>query len=130
MYKPKSLKWAPPISQTTNHHFVYPCLTSTYCQRLTANKPFLFLSSRYSRKTDHTNPYAREEVAWRGSNNRTVAEHGSMIQTVSGNDSPYGGWQEENRRGRENIPMGLISTQPGTTPWQNDLSEWHPQLWL
>ncbi|XP_024914113.1 transmembrane channel-like protein 5 isoform X2 [Cynoglossus semilaevis] len=82
----------------------------------------LEIDRRYSRKTDHTNPYAREEVAWRGSNNRTVAEHGSMIQTVSGNDSPYGGWQEENRRGRENIPMGLISTQPGRTPWQNDLN--------
>ncbi|KAG8015126.1 Transmembrane channel-like protein 5 [Nibea albiflora] len=35
---------------------------------------------------------------------------------------PWGGWQEESWRGRESIPMGLISTRPGSPSWQHDHS--------
>ncbi|XP_029293700.1 transmembrane channel-like protein 5 [Cottoperca gobio] len=69
-----------------------------------------------SKSHPHTNPYARGERA---------DTHYATGQN-SGDDAvgrvPWGGWQEESWRGRESIPMGLISTRPGSPPWQHDLN--------
>ncbi|XP_035516410.1 transmembrane channel-like protein 5 [Morone saxatilis] len=65
-------------------------------------------------KTHHTNPYAREDA------------HYSLTGQTRSDDAsgrvPWGGWQEESWRGRESIPMGLISTRPGSPSWQHDLN--------
>ncbi|XP_034395305.1 transmembrane channel-like protein 5 [Cyclopterus lumpus] len=67
-------------------------------------------------KTPHTNPYARSDRA---------DGHYSTGQT-SGNVAvervPSGRWHEESSRGRESIPMGLISTHSGSPAWQHDLN--------
>ncbi|KAG7214543.1 hypothetical protein INR49_023058, partial [Caranx melampygus] len=72
-------------------------------------------------RTHHTNPYAREDPAQRSSRAQT---HSTVNGQSSGDDGfarvPWGGWQEESWRGRESIPMGLISTRPGSPSWQHD----------
>ncbi|KAI3352842.1 hypothetical protein L3Q82_019414, partial [Scortum barcoo] len=74
-----------------------------------------------SSRTHHANPYAREDRAWQG--DRSGAHYSSTGPT-SGDDAvsrvPWGGWQEESWRGRESIPMGLISTHPESPSWQHD----------
>ncbi|KAG7487022.1 transmembrane channel 5 [Solea senegalensis] len=73
----------------------------------------LEIDKRYPRKNNHTNPYAREAPSWQGSGAET--HNGSVGRTTGGDDSlarmPWGGWEEESQRGRESIPMGLISTR-------------------
>ncbi|TDH15803.1 hypothetical protein EPR50_G00013270 [Perca flavescens] len=71
---------------------------------------------RSSSKTHHTNPYAGDD--------RAVA-HYSTGPTSSDDVAgrvPWGGWQEESWKGRESIPMGLMSTRPGSPSWQHDLN--------
>ncbi|XP_068585181.1 transmembrane channel-like protein 5 [Cebidichthys violaceus] len=58
-------------------------------------------------KSHHANPYARGERA---------DGHYPAGQT----SVPVGGWHEESWRGRESIPMGLISTE--SPSWQHDLN--------
>ncbi|KAK5866465.1 hypothetical protein PBY51_020654 [Eleginops maclovinus] len=75
----------------------------------------LEVDRRSSRKThQHTNPYARSEGA---------DGHYSTGQ-ISSDDAlrrmPWG--QEESWRGRESIPMGLISTRPRSPSWQHDIN--------
>ncbi|XP_071361332.1 transmembrane channel-like protein 5 [Trachinotus anak] len=84
----------------------------------------LEIDRRSSSKTPHTNPnpYAREDPAWRGDRAET---HNTFVGQTSGDDDalarvPWRGWQEESWRGRESIPMGLISTRPGSPSWQHD----------
>ncbi|XP_040892551.1 transmembrane channel-like protein 5 [Toxotes jaculatrix] len=83
----------------------------------------LEIDRRSSSKTHHANPYAREAPAWRGDRAET---HNTSIGQTSGDDAfarvPWGGWQEESWRGRESIPMGLISTRPGSPSWQHDFN--------
>ncbi|KAM3864562.1 transmembrane channel-like protein 5 [Diretmus argenteus] len=74
-------------------------------------------------KPHHSNPYAREDPAWQGE--RVESHHPSMGQT--GNDDaldrvPWRGWQEASWRGRDSIPMGLLSTRPESPAWQHDLN--------
>ncbi|XP_022611491.1 transmembrane channel-like protein 5 isoform X2 [Seriola dumerili] len=80
----------------------------------------LEIDRRSSSKTHHTNPYAGEDPAWRGDRAET---HNTFMGQSSGDDAfarvPRGGWQEESWRGRESIPMGLISTRPGSPSWQH-----------
>ncbi|XP_070778274.1 transmembrane channel-like protein 5 [Enoplosus armatus] len=83
----------------------------------------LEIDRRPSSKTHHTNPYAREDPSWQGEG--ADANYPANGQT-SGDDGvgrvPWGGWQEESWRGRESIPMGLISTRPRSPSWQHDLN--------
>lgn len=92
---------------------------------------FLVLcGSRFSSKTHHTNPYARENLDWQGERADTL--YSSTGQTSSDDAVervPWGGSQEESWRGREGIPMGLISTRPRNPSWQHDLSEWARTEW-
>ncbi|KAA8595221.1 hypothetical protein FQN60_012356 [Etheostoma spectabile] len=62
---------------------------------------------RSSSKTHHANPYAGGD--------RAVAHYstGPASSDHAAGRVPWGGWQEESWRGRESIPMGLISTRPG-----------------
>ncbi|KAL7404148.1 hypothetical protein ABVT39_010516 [Epinephelus coioides] len=75
----------------------------------------LEIDRRSSNRTHHANPYARGE---------RVDVYNSYTGQTSGDDAvggvPWGGWQEESWRGRESIPMGLVSTRPGSPPWQHD----------
>ncbi|XP_073326662.1 transmembrane channel-like protein 5 [Pagrus major] len=71
------------------------------------------------RKTHHTNPYAGEDAAWRGDGADTHPS-GQMGTDDVVERVPWGGWQEESWRGRQSIPMGLISTRPGSPSWQHD----------
>ncbi|KAM9363076.1 transmembrane channel-like protein 5 [Symphorus nematophorus] len=83
----------------------------------------LEVDRRSSSKTHHTNPYAREDPASQGE--RINTRYSSIGQTSRDDDvgrAPWGGWQEESRRGRESIPMGHISTRPGSPSWQHDLN--------
>ncbi|XP_042341575.1 transmembrane channel-like protein 5 [Plectropomus leopardus] len=68
-------------------------------------------------RTQHANPYARGE---------RVDTRYSTPGQIGGDDAvgrvPWGGWREESWRERENIPMGLISTRPGSPSWQHDLN--------
>ncbi|XP_041790087.1 transmembrane channel-like protein 5 [Chelmon rostratus] len=81
----------------------------------------LEIDRRSSAKTHHTNPYAGEDPAWWG-------DRADMHSTgLGGRDDalgrvPWRGWQEESWRGRESIPMGLISTGPESPSWQHDLN--------
>ncbi|XP_045902206.1 transmembrane channel-like protein 5 isoform X2 [Micropterus dolomieu] len=83
----------------------------------------LEIDRRSSSKTHHTNPYPREDLTWR---DEGAAMHYSSTGQTSGDDAvarvPWGGWQEESWRGIESIPMGLISTRPGSPSWQHDLN--------
>ncbi|XP_018520346.1 transmembrane channel-like protein 5 [Lates calcarifer] len=83
----------------------------------------LEIDRRSSSKTHHTNPYAREDPAWRGDK---AEAYNTPVGQTGGDDAlarvPWGGWQEESWRGRESIPMGLISTRPGSPSWQHDLN--------
>ncbi|KAM8773455.1 transmembrane channel-like protein 5 [Acanthopagrus schlegelii] len=78
----------------------------------------LEIDRRFSRKPHHTNPYAGADVAWRGD------EADTHLSGQTGRDDagrvPWGGWQEESWRGRQSIPMGLISTRPGSPSWQHE----------
>ncbi|XP_037620264.1 transmembrane channel-like protein 5 [Sebastes umbrosus] len=72
---------------------------------------------RSSSKNRHSNPYARGE--------RADAHYSSTVQTISDDAVgrvPWRGWQEESWRGRESIPMGLISTRPPSPSWQHDVN--------
>ncbi|XP_034755309.1 transmembrane channel-like protein 5 isoform X1 [Etheostoma cragini] len=71
---------------------------------------------RSSSKTHHTNPYAGGD--------RAVAQYSTGLASSdhAAGRVPWGGWQEESWRGRESIPMGLISTRPGSPSWQHDLN--------
>ncbi|XP_029364795.1 transmembrane channel-like protein 5 [Echeneis naucrates] len=75
----------------------------------------LEIDRRYSSKTHHTNPYARENPAGWGDR---AESHDSSFGSTSADDDfgrePWGG--------RENIPMGPISTRPGSPSWQHDHS--------
>ncbi|AWP06175.1 putative transmembrane channel-like protein 5 [Scophthalmus maximus] len=86
--------------------------------------------TRYSSKSNHTNPYAREDPTWRG--DRAETHNRSAGQTTGGDDAmarvSWRGWQGESWRGIESIPMGLISTRPGSPSWRHDLSEWRIYL--
>ncbi|XP_056228090.1 transmembrane channel-like protein 5 [Seriola aureovittata] len=77
----------------------------------------LEIDRRSSSKTHHTNPYAGEDPAWRG--DRAETHNTFMGQSSSDDVVPRGGWQEESWRGRESIPMGLISTRPGSPSWKH-----------
>ncbi|XP_021176016.2 transmembrane channel-like protein 5 [Fundulus heteroclitus] len=67
----------------------------------------LEIDRRSSRKHQHANPYAREDPSWwvESAEPRAEAER----------RTPGDGWS-----GRENLPMGLISTRPGSPSWQHD----------
>ncbi|XP_049428690.1 transmembrane channel-like protein 5 [Epinephelus fuscoguttatus] len=75
----------------------------------------LEIDRRSSNRTHHANPYARGE---------RVDVYNSYTGQTSRDDAvggvPWGGWQEESWRGRESIPMGLVSTRSGSPPWQHD----------
>ncbi|XP_053189205.1 transmembrane channel-like protein 5 [Scomber japonicus] len=77
----------------------------------------LEIDRRFSSKTHHTNPYAREDPAWRGERAET---HHSSTGLSSSDDVPWGGRQDESWRGRESIPMGLLSTRQRSPSWQHD----------
>ncbi|XP_030001605.1 transmembrane channel-like protein 5 [Sphaeramia orbicularis] len=83
----------------------------------------LEIDKRSPRKTHHTNPYAGDERVWRGERAET---HQSSIGQTSSQDVtgrvPWGGWQEESWRGRESIPMGLLSIRPESPAQQHNLS--------
>ncbi|XP_037546198.1 transmembrane channel-like protein 5 [Nematolebias whitei] len=74
----------------------------------------LEIDKRASRKPHHTNPYASEDMAWRGDrvDLRSDAEHGAHRS----------GWQEESWRGGEGIPMGQISSDSNSASWQQNLN--------
>uniref|UniRef100_UPI0037E94E5E transmembrane channel-like protein 5 n=1 Tax=Semicossyphus pulcher TaxID=241346 RepID=UPI0037E94E5E len=83
----------------------------------------LEIDRRFSSKNHHANPYAKQDPSWQGE--RADPHYSSTGQT--GSDGavarvPWGGWQEESWRGRESIPMGLISTRPGSPSRQHDLN--------
>ncbi|KAF0037778.1 hypothetical protein F2P81_010652 [Scophthalmus maximus] len=84
----------------------------------------LEVDRRYSSKSNHTNPYAREDPTWRG--DRAETHNRSAGQTTGGDDAmarvSWRGWQGESWRGIESIPMGLISTRPGSPSWRHDLN--------
>ncbi|CAK6962881.1 transmembrane channel-like protein 5 [Scomber scombrus] len=80
----------------------------------------LEIDRRSSSKTHHTNPYAREDPAWRGERAET---HHSSTGWSSSDDvgrAPWGSRQDESWRGRESIPMGVLSTHQGSPSWQHD----------
>ncbi|KAE8300934.1 Transmembrane channel-like protein 5 [Larimichthys crocea] len=79
----------------------------------------LEIDRRSSSRTHHTNPYAREDPE-RGNMHYLSPDQTSADDAVG--RVPWGGWQEESWRGRESIPMGLISTRPGSPSWQHDLN--------
>ncbi|XP_070683565.1 transmembrane channel-like protein 5 [Pempheris klunzingeri] len=83
----------------------------------------LEIDRRASSKTHHTNPYAREDPARQGG--WADPHYSSTGQTNADNALgrvPWGGWREESWRGRESIPMGLISARPGSPSRQHDLN--------
>ncbi|XP_051940320.1 transmembrane channel-like protein 5 [Hippocampus zosterae] len=73
------------------------------------------------RKPQHTNPYVRREQDWWKDREET---YDSEIGQSNGFDAvvrvPWGGWQEEGWRGRENIPMELQSRRPERPVIQHD----------
>ncbi|CAB1453577.1 unnamed protein product [Pleuronectes platessa] len=75
----------------------------------------LEVDRRYSNKSHHTNPYPRDDPAWQG--DRAETHDGYVSQTTGSNEAsarvPWRDWQGESWRGRESIPMGLISELPG-----------------
>ncbi|XP_019939528.2 transmembrane channel-like protein 5 [Paralichthys olivaceus] len=84
----------------------------------------LEVDRRYSNKSHHTNPYAREDPAWQDDRAET---HDSRMSQMTGGDEafarvPWRGWQGESWRGIESIPMGLISARPGSPSQQHDLN--------
>ena len=86
---------------------------------------FLVCFSRFSNKPQHTNPYATEDLAWR--DERVDAYHSSTGQTgrnYAVERVPWDGRQEESWQRGENLPMGPISTNPGRSSWQHEISEW------
>ncbi|XP_077426394.1 transmembrane channel-like protein 5 isoform X2 [Vanacampus margaritifer] len=78
---------------------------------------------RSSRKPQHTNPYVQEEQDWWKDREET---YDYEIGQTNGNGDrvrvPWGGWQEQDWRGRENIPMGLQSRHPESSVFQHDIS--------
>ncbi|XP_074518012.1 transmembrane channel-like protein 5 [Halichoeres trimaculatus] len=83
----------------------------------------LEIDRRSASKTPHTNPYARQHHSW--GDERADTNYSPPAQPSSdgaGGRVPWGGWQEEGWRGRESIPMGLVSTRPGSPSWQHDLN--------
>ncbi|XP_053712092.1 transmembrane channel-like protein 5 isoform X1 [Synchiropus splendidus] len=77
---------------------------------------------RSNRGRHHTNPYAGEDPArW---NHGAAAHHYPTGQSRNDGSArvPWGGWQEESWRGRESIPMGLLSTRPESPGFQHDFS--------
>ncbi|XP_070841402.1 transmembrane channel-like protein 5 [Chaetodon trifascialis] len=81
----------------------------------------LEIDRRSSNKIHHTNPYAREGPAWWGDRADMHATGQTSRDDALGR-VPWGGWQEESWRGRESIPMGLISARPDSPSWQHDLN--------
>ncbi|XP_076585292.1 transmembrane channel-like protein 5 [Chaetodon auriga] len=81
----------------------------------------LEIDRRSSSKTHHTNPYAREDPAWWG-DRADMHATGQASRDDAVGRVPWGGWQEESWRGRESIPMGLISAHPDSPSWQHDLN--------
>lgn len=75
-------------------------------------------------KHQHSNPYAREANAggqrgWQQPEGRP-AGYDDALEKV-----PWGGWQEGSWRGRDSIPMGLLSPRPESPKWlQHELSKW------
>ncbi|XP_060907271.1 transmembrane channel-like protein 5 [Labrus mixtus] len=83
----------------------------------------LEVDRRSSSKTQHANPYARQDPTWQGERVGTFASSPGRPTSDGGEGSvPWGGWQEESWRGRESIPMGLISTRPGSPARPYDLN--------
>nr|XP_046260838.1 transmembrane channel-like protein 5 [Scatophagus argus]XP_046260846.1 transmembrane channel-like protein 5 [Scatophagus argus]XP_046260854.1 transmembrane channel-like protein 5 [Scatophagus argus] len=82
----------------------------------------LEIDRRYSGRAHHSNPYASEEPVWQGE--RADAHYSSHGQTSSDavERGPWGGWQKESQRGRESVPLGLVSTRPRSPSWQHDLN--------
>lgn len=81
----------------------------------------LEIDRRFSSKTQHTNPYAREDLTWQGERTDTHYS-GQTSRDDAVERLPWGGRQEEIWRGRESIPMGHISARPGNPSWQHDRS--------
>ncbi|XP_077380666.1 transmembrane channel-like protein 5 [Festucalex cinctus] len=80
---------------------------------------------RSSRKPKHTNPYVQEEHDWW--KDREESYDYEIGQTNDKDDIvrvpvPWGGWQEEDWRGRENIPMGLQSRHSESSVFQHDFN--------
>ncbi|KAM9857692.1 transmembrane channel-like protein 5 [Aulostomus maculatus] len=76
----------------------------------------LEIDKRSASKTRHTNPYASEDLTWQGP---------SSISQASSDDvgrAPWGDWQDESWRGRENIPMGILSMRRESSAWQHEHS--------
>ncbi|XP_046899636.1 transmembrane channel-like protein 5 [Hypomesus transpacificus] len=73
-------------------------------------------------KHQHSNPYAREANAggqrgWQQPEGRP-AGYDDALEKV-----PWGGWQEGSWRGRDSIPMGLLSPRPESPKWlQHELN--------
>ncbi|KAM9792613.1 transmembrane channel-like protein 5 [Neosynchiropus ocellatus] len=70
----------------------------------------------------HANPYAGEDPArW---DHGAAAHRYPAGQSINDGSArvPWGGWQEESWRGRESIPMGLISARPESPGFQHDFS--------
>ncbi|XP_034542712.1 transmembrane channel-like protein 5 [Notolabrus celidotus] len=83
----------------------------------------LEIDRRSSTKNRHTNPYARQAHGL--GSERADTHYSSAAQPGSDRAEdrvPWGGWQEGSWRGRESIPMGLISTRPGSPSRQHDLN--------
>ncbi|XP_041840081.1 transmembrane channel-like protein 5 [Melanotaenia boesemani] len=75
----------------------------------------LEIDRRSSSKTNHINPYAREGPALSGE--RLELRHDAAL------GAPRGGWEDASGRGRESIPMDLITTRPGSPSWQHNLDQ-------
>lgn len=77
---------------------------------------------RSNRGHHHTNPYAGEDPTRR--NHGTTAHHHPTGQSIIDGSArvPWGGWQEESWRGRQSIPMGLISARPESPGLQHNFS--------
>ncbi|KAF7662679.1 hypothetical protein LDENG_00229560 [Lucifuga dentata] len=80
----------------------------------------LEIDRRFSSRTHHTNPYAKQDPGWQGE--RAESQHSLTGQ--SSNDPagrvPWGSLQEESWRGKEIIPMGFLPTRPRSPAWQHD----------
>ncbi|KAM6971884.1 transmembrane channel-like protein 5 [Aplochiton taeniatus] len=72
------------------------------------------------RKSHHSNPYARDdEPRGRPDWQQPAGEYSydDALERV-----PWKGWQEGSWRGRDSIPMGLLSPRPESPKWQHDLN--------
>ncbi|KAJ8001817.1 hypothetical protein DPEC_G00173360 [Dallia pectoralis] len=75
----------------------------------------------------HGNPYPRDQEAGAvqtgRSDNQTLPGGGLASYDDAQTRVPWGGWQEESWRGRDSIPIGLLSPRPESPHWQQDINQ-------